>query len=162
MATRTETKTDLAAGEQGQQDKGLLGRLKGTIVGTAADRGWVEIDGQTMTSAAGRLVRERSMQYLGADLTMMARKTSAGRTVEEPFDPREHSAQSGWSKRLRLREFLRLEEGDRGLLANGEKGPPQIHLVANGRYVGAIGQTLARNVLIRIGAVQDDNEPKGG
>ncbi len=155
MATSTVPNTetnasDQTAVEEQQNDKGVLARLGGRVR-KAIEHDTVTINGDTMTAAAGKLVRDRGMVYVGTDVSCMATKTSAGQRIDEPYNPNFHSPKDGWSKRMRVREFLRLPEGDKGKLMGGETPPAEIHMVENGRYVGAIGRRLSPRVCERLG-----------
>jgi hypothetical protein len=143
--------------EQQPQSGGLLSRITGKGRKAGEDPPVTLPDGWVVSGQMGKFLGEHSAaKFLGADFRRMATKTAAGLTVEEVYDPRKHTPEHGWTKRMIKHEYARLElTGAPALGQIGGLPKTQIWWCKNGGVPVCIGARLAESILRRIGAVDD-------
>ena len=174
MATARQTRTDqstatdadllgaaenMAKGEQ--PDKGLLSRIAGKVK-EAFETNGVQIGDDFVTHTAAQLIHERGMRYLGADIAheVLARNVQGERAHWQRYNPTRHAPGAIKSERFIVDEYLFCQTAAPGQLKQGEKPPQEIHLVRNRKWLGSIGQHLARSCAERIGL--DPSDPAVG
>jgi hypothetical protein len=131
------------------EKKGVVGRIVDSVR-KSADKGTVEIDGETMTIAAGRLI-EQGGSFIGFEFLRFVR-VRGGHGMEniEVYDPRRHSPEEKATSRLEIREYVLAPARAYGYLTPGATPVLSAWMIIHGGEPREIGRQFSRNLFERL------------